>query len=172
MNKTYLLASFAISSLIFNENIYAKEISSKQAFICNGTNSYESRSESKKGSEFSSDDVTESVMLYKFKLNHDEIEKQRPIGYIKFAKSSFQLNMANSLQVCSEDDLNLVFSPICTMSELDWPSDVSQLDAGHCTLEKITGKFSCMITVRYKNNTSTFKSWNYDCKKNNSPVVQ
>jgi hypothetical protein len=171
MNKSYLLVFLIIINLIIVKNIYSKEIKSQQAFICNGLNSYYQVRDRKKDVSHTFENVKESIMLYKFKLERDEIDKQRPIGYIKFANSIFPPKMTNTLQICSEDDLNLVLNSICTMSEDDWPSSVKSLGASRCSLEKITGKLFCTISVDYADSNMT-KSWDYDCKKNSNPVVQ
>jgi len=171
MNKSYLLVFFLISNLIIVKNIYAKEIKSQQALVCNGSNGYYKVRDGKKDISNMYENVNESIMLYKFKLERDDIEKQRPIGYIKFANSIFPPRMTKVLQICSEDDLNLILNSICTMSQDEWPSNVKALDASSCTLEKITGKLSCKIIVDYKD-ANLASDWNYDCKKNNSPVIQ
>ena len=166
MNKSYLLTFFLVINLIFSENIYSKEIAGKQNLICNGTNSYSSAGKK----TFTFENVKESAVIYKYKLNRDDIEKQRPIGKMKFANSKFPPNYYDELQICSEDDLKLIFNSICTMSEENWPARVASLGSD-CTLEKMTGKFNCEISVTYKNDEFVSKYWDYQCKQNKIPVI-
>ncbi len=173
MNKLYLLVFLSFCSLVLKDS-YAKEIIGKQSLICSGSNSYSRAG----GKIVTFDNVRESVVIYKFKLSRDDREKQRPIGRMKFANSAFPPTYYDSLQICGEDDLKLIFNSICTMSEDDWPRSVSSLES-NCTLEKLTGKFSCEISVGYKPDKEfpeyghyVTKWWDYDCKNNRNPVVQ
>ena len=97
--------------------------------------------------------------------NRSSREPGKSFGALHFSKSTEPIWGKSNLSICYDDVLNFNLDPVCIRDSQNWPVEVGSIYR-KCTLNKVSLKFDCHISVRYKENRKPRETlWDYECSR-------